>query len=189
MVLLPSGGRRLVLWLDIFQMARPGELDEYGHGYSGEERITGLVSEADRQKAENERRSFFPIPEILVEQVNCANQQGQQKVLCLSHVIDASSLLWTRDLSGPIGKCKQMGIGLNVHDPVGHHRCPINRRTEVRLADNLLILARGHHNDIAVFVAHIEFSIRYQGGSPDVRFHIVRPIDLPRIRIQTMYKA
>ena len=88
MVLLPSGGRRLVLWLDIFQMARPGELDEYGHGYSGEERITGLVSEADRQKAENERRSFFPIPEILVEQVNCANQQEQQKVLCLSHVID-----------------------------------------------------------------------------------------------------
>ena len=88
MLSVVRSGSRIVLRLDIFQMFRPGELDENGHGDGGEERIAGLIGEAYRQKTENERRSFFPIPEILVEQVNCANQQEQQKVLCLSHVID-----------------------------------------------------------------------------------------------------
>src|SRR5437016_594932 len=86
-MLLPRNRSRFVFWLDIFQMARPSELHEYGHGYGGKERIAGLIGEAYRQKTENDR-SFFPIPEILMEQVNCANQQEQQKVLCLSHVID-----------------------------------------------------------------------------------------------------
>src|SRR5437879_106358 len=61
---------RVGLGLNILQMLGPGKFHEHRHRDSGENRIAGVISQADGQKSEDERLGLFPIPKILVEDID-----------------------------------------------------------------------------------------------------------------------
>jgi len=59
-------------------MFGPGELDQQGHGNRRENRVTGVVSQTNGQETEHQRLGFFPIPKILVQDVNHDDQEGEE---------------------------------------------------------------------------------------------------------------
>src|SRR5437667_5684275 len=69
---------------------------------------------------------------------------------------DTRHLIGPLDFPAAVGKGKQMRVGLDVNNTVGDNSRPINRRTEVRLADDLLVFAGGHHRKITIFISGVE---------------------------------
>jgi hypothetical protein len=66
------------LGFDGFQVFGPGEFYQERHGDGSEDRIRGVVGEADRKKTEHQRFGFVPIPKILVKNVDPGNQEGEE---------------------------------------------------------------------------------------------------------------
>ena len=87
---------------------------------------------------------------------------------------------------GVAGEGKQMRVGGDEQDAVGHHRRGIDRRAEVDRAQDLLFPARGEHRQVAVLVPEYTLPSGHQGRAPDVRLEVVRPVDLPGFRVQAM---
>ena len=48
----------------------PGKFDENGHHDGGQNGVGGMVGQADGKETEDERLGFFPVPEVLVEELN-----------------------------------------------------------------------------------------------------------------------
>ena len=75
-------------------MFRPRRLDEDGHHDRGENRVAGVVGEADGQEAEDERMGNAPVPEILVQHVNSGDQQEEEDFFHLAPMAKRWVVVW-----------------------------------------------------------------------------------------------
>ena len=85
-----------------------------------------------------------------------------------------------------IGECKQMRVRMHVQNSICHDGCRINRCAQIRLAQKFLLLARRKNEKITIFIADINLAIRHHRRTPDMRLHIVHPIDLAGLGVEAM---
>ena len=85
-----------------------------------------------------------------------------------------------------IVKRVKMGLRADINDAIGNNRRGINRCAQVCRADDFLFLRCSHDDEVAIFIANINFSVRNKRRAPNVRLHIVRPIKLAGLGVQAM---
>src|SRR5688572_3487439 len=96
-------------------------------------------------------------------------------------------------------KSVKVRVRLDVHDAVGDDGRSVDWSAEVRpillaavdrdFAQDFLFFRRGEHHEVAVLIPDINLAVSDKGGAPHVGFHVMDPIDLAVLCIQTMHEA
>ena len=117
--LIRRGAALFRIWF--LQMFRPGDPNQDGHENRGQNRVAGVVGQPNRKKAKHQGIRFFPIPEILVQEINEDNQDRNEQRLGSFHAgsrfqagVSAARLILGR-------KGEKVGVGRDVEDTVGSH--------------------------------------------------------------------
>src|SRR5215831_10193288 len=84
---------------------------------------------------------------------------------------------------------KQLVTIADEKHPVGGYRSRVDGATHVHLRKHLLLLTGLQDNDVTVFVPQIDLSVGDQRRSPHRGKHVVNPISLPGLGVQTVEEA
>ena len=88
---------------------------------------------------------------------------GHGRSLLVGLDVQAGGLIRWAGFFGGVVEGEEVGVGLDVNDAVGYDGGAINRGAEVGFADDFLVFAGSHHDEVAVFVADIDFAVGYEG--------------------------
>src|SRR5262245_38844753 len=81
---------------------------------------------------------------------------------------------------------EQLAAIVDEEDAIGRYHRRVDGAPHVHLSEHFLLFARGHDNDVAVFIAEIDLAVDDEGRGPDGGKHVVRPVLLTGLLVETV---